>query len=213
MLRPVPPSLDAAPVDTAVLDAALIETASLEALADSLGRAIADNGGGVLVHVVARQAGPDVGILPLDGAAPADVLLGAEAPAEWAVLGVATTGWARRLGRRGGRVRAEVVVLVARDGRVVGRVRQGDQVITEPPASGVTLDCLQRALGLPTPPPAEAGVDWAGLRRRAAAGDLPALGLTPEEAAWFDDGSFSRWVTGNGLTAELGADGQVSRPH
>lgn len=187
------------------LDAALIDAAALEALAESLCRAISDYGGGVLVHVVARPDGPDVAILPLDGAAPADVLLGAEAPAEWAVLGVATTGWARPLGRRGKRVRAEVVVLVARDGRVVGRVRQGDRVITEPPASGATLDCLQRALGLPTPPPAEAGVDWAGLRRRAAAGDWPVPGLTPEEAAWFDDGSFSRWVTANGPKVKMGA--------
>ena len=132
-----------------------LDTAFLNDLAESLGRAIADNGGGVLVHVVARPDGPDVGILPLDGLAPTDVLLGAVAPADWAILGVATTGWARQLGRRHGRVRAEVVVLVARDGRVVGRVRQGDQVITEAPAYGVTLDCLQRALGLPTPPPAE----------------------------------------------------------
>lgn len=180
------------PVDPA-LDAGF-----LDHLADSLGRAIADNGGGVLVHVVARPHGPDVGILPLDGLAPADVLLGAVAPANWAVLGVATTGWARPLGRRTGRVRAEVVVLVARDGRVVGRVHQGDQVITEPPAPCVTLDCLQRALGLPTPPPADLAVNWAGLRELAIAGGCPALGVTPEEASWLDDGSFSRWVVTQG---------------
>jgi hypothetical protein len=183
VLRSVHPSLDGA---------------FLNALADSLGRAIADNGGGVLVHVVARPAGPDVGILPLDGLAPIDVLLGAVAPEDWAVLGVATGGWARSLDQPARcRVRAEVVVLVVRDGRVVGRVRQGGQVITEPPASGVSLDCLQRALGLPTaPPPAEPVVDWAGLRKLVAEGGWPALGLTPEEAAWFDDGSFARWVMG-----------------
>lgn len=179
MPQPVHPSLD---------------DAFLGHLAESLGRAIADNGGGVLVHVVPRIDGPDVGILPLDGLAPADVLLGAEAPADWAVLGVATGGWARSLDRPSPRVRAEVAVLVVRDGRVVGRVRQGDQVITEPPAYGITLDCLQRALGLPTAPPAEPAVDWAGLRELVIAGGWPALGLTPEEAAWFDDGSFSRWV-------------------
>lgn len=181
MPQPVPPALDAG---------------FLDHLADSLGRAIADNGGGVLVHVVARPDGPDIGILPLDGLAPADVLLGTVAPADWAVLGVATTGWARSPGRRSGRRRAEVVVLVARDGRVVGRVRQGDQVITEPPAHGVTLDCLQRALGLPTPPPSDLAVNWAGLRELAGAGGWPALGLTTEEASWHDDGSFSRWVMG-----------------
>ncbi len=109
----------------------------LDDLADSLDRAIADNGGGVLVYVVSRPDGPDVGILPLDGLAPADVLLGAVAPAEWAVLGVATAGM------------AGVVVLVSRDGQVVRRVRQGDQVMSEAPAGDVTVDCLQRALGLP----------------------------------------------------------------
>ena len=181
--EPVHPSLDAA---------------FLDCLADSLGRAIADNGGGVLVHVVAHPDGPDVGILPLEGRAPADVLLGAVAPAEWAVLGVATTGWARALDRPSRRVRAEVVVLVVRDGRVVGRVRQGDQLITEPPAYGVTLDCLQRALGLPAAPPADSGIDWARLRQLVVSGGAPVLGLTPEEAAWLDDGSFSRWVIDQG---------------
>lgn len=180
MPEPVHPSLD---------------TAFLEALAESLARAIADNGGGVLVHVVVRPDGPDVGVLPLDSLAPADVLLGAVAPPEWAVLVVATGGWATRLDRPSRRVRAVVVVLVGRDGRVVGRVHQGDDVNTEPPASGVTLDCLQRALGLPTPPPDDASVDWARLRELAIGGGWPALGLTPEEAKWLDAGAFSRWVT------------------
>jgi hypothetical protein len=175
-----------------------LDAAFLDALADSLGRAIADNGDGVLVHVIARPEGPDVGILPLDGLAPAEALLGAIAPPEWAVLGVATGGWARSLDRPGRRVRAEVVVLVVRDGRVVGRVRQGDEVITEPPAYGATLDCLQRALGLPTAPPGDTSVDWAGLRELAIRGGWPALGLTPEEAEWLDAGAFSRSVTGQG---------------
>lgn len=171
-----------------------LDSALLGHLAESLGKVIGDEGGGFLVHVVAHPDGPDVGILPLDSLAPADVLLGTVAPADWSVLGVATTGWARSLDGRSGRVRAEIVVLVVRDGRVVGHLRQRGQVITEPPASGVTLDCLQRALGLPTAPPAEPAVDWAALRELVAAGGWPALGLTPEEAAWFDDGSFCRWV-------------------
>ena len=173
-----------------------IATAFLGDLADSLGRAVADNGGGALVHVVPSAGGPDVGILPLDGLAPTDVLLGAVAPADWAVLGVATLGWARPLDRRRAapRSRAVVVVLAARDGRVVGRLRQGDRVLTEPPAWGITLDCLQRALGLPTAPP-EPTTDWARLRQMVIAGGWPEAGLTPEEAAWLDDGAFSRWVT------------------
>jgi hypothetical protein len=152
----------------------------------------------VLVHVIARPDGPDVGILPLDGVAPSEVLLGAVAPAEWAVLGVATGGWARCLDRPGDRRRAEVVVLVVRDGRVVGNVRHGDEVITEPPAYGITLDCLQRSLGLPTAPPGDTSIDWAALRELVIGGGWPALGLTPEEAEWLDDGAFSRWVSGRG---------------
>ena len=191
-----------------------LDASFLGDLADSLGRAMADNGGGVLVHVSVGPDGPAVGLLPLDGLAPSDVLLGAVAPADWAVLGVATQGWARPLGpgRPAGsaprRVPADVVVLVTRDGQIVGCVRHGDRVITEPPASAITLDCLQRALGLPTAPPEPAGgaaLDWAGLRQLAAAGAWPGLGLTSEEAEWLDDGAFSRWVAGRGhpLPAEL----------
>lgn len=191
MLQPVHPSLDAAFLDTEFLD-----TEFLNHLADSLGRAVADNGGGVLVHVAACPNGPDVGILPLDGLAPAEVLLGSVAPANWAVLGVATQGWALPLDRPGSRVRAEVVVLVARDGQVASRVRYGDHAVDELPACGVTLDCLKRAFGLPTAPPGETTVDWARLRELVIGGGRPALGLTPEEAAWLDDGAFSRWVMG-----------------
>lgn len=188
MPEPVHPSVDTAPLDTAFL----------EALAESLARAIADNGGGVIVHVVARPDGPDVAVLPLNGLAPADVLLGAAAPPEWSVLGVASGGWATHLDRPRRRVRAVVVTLVVRDGRVVGRVQYGDRVITEPPASGLTLDCLQRALGLPTAPPDDPSVDWAGLRQLAIGGGWPALGLTPEEAEWLDAGAFARRVSADG---------------
>ncbi len=223
--------------------------AYLPALAKSLGRAVADNGGGILVHVVPKPDGPDVGILPLDGLAPADALLGTVAPEHWSVLGVASGGWARSLDRPAGpRVRADVVVLVARDGEVVSRVRHGDEVLTEPPAFGVTLDCLQRALGLPTAPPevpatqfvatawlegvlvagraghrppawseirwllstaAEEGFDWGRLRWMMVEGRWEEPGLTPADAAWFDDGAFSRWVLSGrpplpAMLAELG---------
>jgi hypothetical protein len=208
--------------------------ASLHAVADSLGHAVADNGGALLVHVIQTPGGPDVGILPLDGLAPADALLGVVAPDHWAAVGVASMGWARSLDRPAGRgVRTEVVVLVARDGHVVGRVRHGGEVLTEPPASGLVLDGLQRALGLPTAPPdvrvadfvamawlegvvaagrahrqppplseigtllpalAEGGLDWSRLRALVIDGRWQEPGLTPTDAAWFDDGAFSRWV-------------------
>jgi len=206
----------------------------LRDLAESLGRAVADNGGAVLVHVIPQPEGPEVGVLPLDGLAPADALLGAVAPEHWSALGVATGGWARPLdGPAAARTRAEVVVLVARDGQVVSRVRHGDEVLTEPPASGLTLDGLQRALGLPTAPPdvsathflatlwlegvlagcradrrpppwseigdllaasAQGGFDWGRLRWMMIEGRWEEPGLTPADAAWFDDGAFSRWV-------------------
>lgn len=177
-----------------------LDDAFLGHLADSLGRAIADNGGDVLVHVIARPDGPDIGILPLDDLPPAEVLLGTVAPPAWAVLGVATQGRVQPIGwGRPPGVRAEVVVLVARDGRIVSRVRQGDRVITEPPAYGATLDCLQRALGLPTAPPGEPSLDWARLRGQVIRGGWPELGLTPEEVEWLDDGAFARWVTAQGF--------------
>lgn len=158
----------------------------LRDLADSLGRAIADNGGGFLVHVAESEAGPDVGVLPLDGVAPAEFLLGTRAPDHWSVLGTAVRAQARPLSGRGAATAADVVVLVPRRGPVVGRLRQGDRVITEPPRSGVTLDCLRRALTLPTPPPetpviALLAITWlervlaAGPRRRLTWPEVQAL--------------------------------------
>lgn len=197
-----------------------LDDAFLDDLADSVSRALADNGDGVLVHVSCSDTGVDVGFLPLEGRAPADLLVGTVAPPHWAVLGTAVPGRAWSLDRPGeGATRVEAVVLVARDGRVVSRVRQGDRVLTEPPGSGVTLDCLQRAFGLPTAPPEVppthllasmwlqhvvrgGGVgelqpvdwDWGELRQIAVKGGWPERGVTPEDAAWFDDGAFARWV-------------------
>lgn len=209
-------------------------SAPLHAIAESLGQVVADDGGGVLVHVSPKPDGPDIGILPLDGLAPADALLGMVAPEHWSALGVATGGWARALDSPcGPRQRAEIVVLVARNGEVVSRVRHGGEVLSEPPTAGLVLDGLQRALGLPTAPPdvpaaqfvatawlegvlasarahgqpppwselggllpalAEAGIDWGRLRWLMIESRWNEPGLTPSDAAWFDDGAFSRWV-------------------
>lgn len=211
------------------------DNAFLRLLAESLGHALADNHGGMLVHVNPTPDGPDVGLLPLDGLAPADALLGTVAPDSWSALGVATGGWARPLDRPGTRQRADVVIIVARDGPIVGHVRHGDNVITDPPAYGLTLDCLQRALGLPTAPPnapasqllavawlervldagrardrrrpltwpeinglcpapIETSLDWGRMRWMVVEGRWLESGLTPTDAAWLDDGAFSRWV-------------------
>jgi hypothetical protein len=126
----------------------------LDNLADCLGHVLSEGGDPFLVHVNPKADGPDIGILPLDGLAPADALLEMVAPEEWSALGVAAGGWARSMDYpEEGRSRAEMVVIVARDGHVVARVRHGGEVTTDPPASGLTLDGLQRALGLPTAPP------------------------------------------------------------
>lgn len=210
--------------------------AFLRHLAESLGRALTDNGGGFLVHVVDTTDGPDVGILPLDGQAPAEALLCTVAPPEWSALGTATGATAWPLTGRGPSSRAEVVVLVPRRGEVVARMSRGGRVFTDPPSSGVTLDCLQRSLGLPTAAPEVPAMallaitwlervvsasrgrrlswpeirhmhpawsmpadlarmfDWGRLRQLVIDGKWPEAGPTPEEAAWFDVGSFSRWM-------------------
>lgn len=208
--------------------------AFLASLADRLGQVVAEGGESFLVHVSPQPDGPDVALLPLEGLAPADALLGTVAPEAWSALGVAAGGWAGSVdGPASERVRAEIVILVARDGHVVSRVRYGDDVLREPPANGLTLDCLQRALGLPTAPPEvpvaellavewlerilDAGrrrrplswsairrlhpaeevgecPDWGQLRWLAVEGRWEVPGLTPTEAAWCDDGAFSRWA-------------------
>lgn len=91
--------------------------AFLGVLAEGLLAVTCEGGDAFLVHVNPQVDGPDIGILPLDGLAPADALLGAVAPEEWSAMGVATGGWARPMdGPASGRERAEVVVLVARTG-------------------------------------------------------------------------------------------------
>jgi hypothetical protein len=196
-------------------------------LAETLIESLAGGGESALVHVVFRSDGPDVGILPLDGVAPAEFLLGAEAPAEWAALGVATRGRAGPLSGRSPSSTAEVVVLVPRAGEIVGRMRHAGQLIKDAPEYGLTVDCLQRALGLPTAPPQEpativlamawlqavlnaadpaealamleSGLDWDSLRwerlrQLVAQGAWQDAAVAPEDAAWFDEGSFSRWL-------------------
>jgi hypothetical protein len=202
-------------------------SAFLRLLAESLLSSLANGGEAMLIHVIAREDGPDVGFLPLDGAAPAELLLGTVAPAEWSALGVATRGRAGPLAGHGPASTAEVVVLVPRVGEVVGRMYHGGHLITDAPEYGLTVDCIQRALGLPTAPPQVSsahwlattwleavlrspdapgtaaafgvGEDWSSLgweriRQLVASGQLPDPTVVPEDAAWFDEGSFSRWV-------------------
>jgi len=73
-------------------------------------------------------------------------------------------------------------VIVHRDGTVLGRFQMGEVAHSDPPAYGLTLDCLQRALGLPTAPPqASTGARFTSLwleKVQLAAQLLPAGKLT-----------------------------------
>ncbi|MEA2828462.1 MAG: hypothetical protein QOG43_2901 [Actinomycetota bacterium] len=125
-------------------------------LADTLSSTPDDGRGGMLFHVAPADDGLTVGMLDLEGQAPAEFLLGTVAPDAWIALGLAAHGWARSLDDSGDprdRRRTSSAVIVHRSGQVVSRLRVGDEVIHEPPAYGLTLDGLQRALGLPTAPP------------------------------------------------------------
>jgi hypothetical protein len=234
----------------------------LEALADPLLEVIAEGGDGFLIHLVAADDGHDVGMKALEGMAPVEHLMGTVVPEDWWALGVAVGGWTRPLGPKGQvgerTGRAANVVVVTRSGDIVSRVRIGDRTLTEPPAYGITLDTLQRALGLPTAPPLvttghyfaivwletvlavsaerprgarrlrwpevchlhptfqilsdedpeaspietaavaiERSCDWERLRWLVIEGIWPEPTVTGADAAWFDEGSFSRWVLGN----------------
>jgi hypothetical protein len=126
-------------------------------LADSFLETVSDGRDGVLIHIAPTAEGWDVGFRDLEGDAPADVLLGFVAPDEWAALGFATGGWAHPLDVVPSvvtrRERVAVATIVLRSGPVVSRMRLGDEVLREPPGCGLSLDGLQRALGLPTAPP------------------------------------------------------------
>jgi hypothetical protein len=134
-------------------------------LADTLCSDPDDDRGGLLVHVAPAEGGVTVGMLDVEGQAPVELLLGMVAPDEWLALGLAAHGWAYPLEaapqrNRQQRRRTSSVVLVHRSGEVVSRLRVGEEVHREPPAYGLTLDGLQRALGLPTAPPLVSTADF-----------------------------------------------------
>lgn len=149
----------------------LATDASLHLLADHLTDALAE--GDIepcLLHVAAPdQDGFDLGIAPLDGRHPTDVLLGQTAPPEWHAAGIATHGWAYHVADRGDprrrRHRVHVVTLLSRSGEHAHRTRADDPEVDglldgELP-TGEQVDLLRRVLGLPTdPPPCDASTYW-----------------------------------------------------
>src|SRR5690606_9953570 len=141
----------------------LATDASLHLLADHLTEALA---GGELEPCLLHVATPDVdgfelGVKPLDGLHPTDVLLGTTAPADWHAVGIATHGWAYHVAERGDparrRHRVHVVTLLSRSGEHAHRVRADDEDVEEAlgaePPGGEQVDLLRRVLGLRTDPP------------------------------------------------------------
>ena len=149
----------------------LATDASLHLLADHLTEALAE--GDIepcLLHIATPDAvGFDLGVKPLDGRHPTDVLLGQSAPDDWHAVGIATHGWAYHVAERGDparrRHRVHVVTLLSRSGEHAHRTRADDdgldEVLAGEAPSGEQVDLLRRVLGLPTdPPPCEPSTYW-----------------------------------------------------
>jgi len=145
--------------------------ASLHLLADHLVDALA---AGELAPCVLHVGDADaegfaLGVLPLEGTHPTEVLLGLRAPTAWHAVGIATSGWAYHVAERGDpgrrRHRVHVVSLLSRTGEHAHRTATDDPALrsrlgTEPPI-GEQVDLLRRVLGLPTdPPPVDASAYW-----------------------------------------------------
>jgi hypothetical protein len=157
--------------------------------------------------VALRDGGGDdleVALAPVDGDL-GDGIVGFTAPDAWDAVGAAALGWARPLdadgrpGPREGRVRT--VLLVHRSGATASVLwREGGEPELVPgPVEGRIADLLRRAVALPTPPPegpAELLGSWERTRLACASGTLEFAGIDPALAAWFDEGSFARWVIG-----------------
>lgn len=145
--------------------------ASLHLLADHLADALhAGELAPCVLHVGdADAAGFELGVGPLDGAHPTDVLLGLTAPPHWHAVGIASSGWAHHVSERGDpgrrRHRVHVVSLLSRTGEHAHRTTSDDPELAgrlgrEAPV-GEQVDLLRRVLGLPTdPPPVDASAYW-----------------------------------------------------
>jgi hypothetical protein len=127
-----------------------------------------------LLHVTAGDAeGFDLGVRPLDGQHPSELLVGFRAPRDWHAIGIATGGWAYHVSERASsarkRTRVHIVTVLSRTGEFAHRTKVEDDsplgAVLEDPAErpgGEQVDLLRRALDLPTdPPPCGSEVYWA----------------------------------------------------
>lgn len=148
------------------------ERAPLERVADAFDAITTERGWGqppLLLRVegdLDTGCDLDLGVKELDGH-PAQALLGFSAPMAWTALGVSAEGWAtpcadvphgyRAEAPAGASTRERVrsLVLLGHRGDPVGWLHWKDgRRHAEPPTEGLLVDCLRRALGRPTPPPA-----------------------------------------------------------
>ena len=128
----------------------------LPALAGIVDQATVDDPG----HVMVRVTGPlhpevELGFRSLDpGSHPFDVVAGFEAPEDWAVFGLRTTGRARHVDDPSAPLRRVAsTFLVDRHGREASVLRFDDEVLEPPgPAQGTIPDLCRRVLGMPTAP-------------------------------------------------------------
>jgi hypothetical protein len=94
----------------------------------------------------------ELGVLPLEGIHPAELLEGFVAPASWVALGVVCPGWASPVGAGSpsghpARRRVTTTVLVDRAGNVAGRLRWEDEsTLDVAPPEGEVVRLLLAAM-------------------------------------------------------------------
>jgi hypothetical protein len=132
------------------------DPAALEPWIPILERVLDDEQNGMLIRL-RRDSEKDVelGLLPLDGVHPAELLDGFDAPPDWLALGLVCRGWASpmdegRPSRHPQRRRVMSVVLADRAGNLVGRTtgEDGTVLIDGPPTEGHLLELLRAVLAV-----------------------------------------------------------------
>lgn len=101
----------------------------------------------MLVRLVPDGDTIELGLLPLDGVHPAELLDGFDAPEEWAAIGLVARGRSLTAERKG---RVVITHLVGRDGAEHGRVvdNKGEVLIDSPAPVGELPRLLRQALAL-----------------------------------------------------------------
>lgn len=147
--------------------------ASLHLLVDSIIDGLVDGHlEPCLFHLIPDAEGVNLGVLPLDGAHPTDLLLGFVAPPEWYALGIATGGKVYDIADRATGApalhRVAIVTVLSRSGEVANRTHVPGEIELSHQLSdsgdeldGLQMDLLRLALGQPTaPPPCGSVVYW-----------------------------------------------------